>query len=509
MSVTSFNDVSSAKYASKNIIKVYHQKNIIWQISFNKYSSFKSSNGKLLLFNMNNSGSIEELYINDVKQELPVHTLIRNPNNNTYESTGPAQIYNLTENINTIRIKGNFSLKGSNLNISDFKIGSKTTTTEAMFTECGGTLQFHEFKNNEANNGENIRNISNMFLNSTYTNLDITNLKINNSRDIEGMFDGCKSLTTLKGLNTLITNDVINMKNLFRNCESLLNLDVSNFNMKKVVNISGMFNNCKKITALSTNNWVGNEIKDISYLFSGCEELLSINISRLSFNKVEKINNLFENCKKLSNLQMPTISIDNITNISYVFFGCQSLNQTINIDNWIYDNVENMEGTFGDCPAFDTLNVSGWNISNVTNISKTFYNSKNPMFDLVTWDTHKIEKYEDCFKNVPISTEIWIDSDIFWNSTTNDMFTESDLGWLGVFSDVNTTFYVNALTDTEAINVVNLSSGSITKFRINRVDIAMPATKVITRDNANNYILPKGYNRISIQGQFSLYNIRY
>ena len=65
---------------------------------------------------------------------------------------------------------------------------------------------------------------------------------------------------------------------------------------------------------------------------------------------------------------MPTISIDNITNISYVFFGCQSLNQTINIDNWIYDNVENMEGTFGDCPAFDTLNVSGWNISNVTNI---------------------------------------------------------------------------------------------------------------------------------------------
>lgn len=36
MSVTSFNDVSSAKYASKNIVKVYHQKNIVWQISFNK-----------------------------------------------------------------------------------------------------------------------------------------------------------------------------------------------------------------------------------------------------------------------------------------------------------------------------------------------------------------------------------------------------------------------------------------------------------------------------------------
>ena len=34
----------------------------------------------------------------------------------------------------------------------------------------------------------------------------------------------------------------------------------------------------------------------------------------------------------------------------------------------------------------------------------------------------------------------------------------------------------------------------------------MPVNKVITGDNANNYILPKGYNRISIQGNFSLYN---
>ena len=451
MSTTSFNDVSSAKYTDKNIIKVYHQKNIIWQISFNKYSSFKSGSGNLSLYNLNTIGSIEELYINDIKQELPTCVLSYNPNNDSYESVGSIKTYALTNSVNTIRIKGNFSLKGSNLNITDFVIGSATNTTEAMFIECGGSLQFSISNNN----GENIKNMSNMFLNSKYTNLDIANLKVNNSYNIEGMFDGCRYLTSLKGLNTLNTKEVISMKNLFRNCESLINLDIYNFNMNKVVNIAGMFNNCKKLTELNTSNWFGSEIEDISYLFSGCEELSSINISGLNLNNLKKINNLFENCKKLSNLQIPTINIDSISDISYVFFGCQSLTQNINIDNWIYDNVENMEGTFGDCPAFDTLDVSGWNTSNVRNISKTFYNSKNPMFNLVTWNTEKIEKYEDCFKNVPIETEIWIDSDIFWNYVTNDMFTESDLGWLGVFSDINTTFYVNALTDTEVINVVN------------------------------------------------------
>ena len=46
-----------------------------------------------------------------------------------------------------------------------------------MFIECGGSLQFSISNNN----GENIKNMSNMFINSKYTNLDIANLKVNNS----------------------------------------------------------------------------------------------------------------------------------------------------------------------------------------------------------------------------------------------------------------------------------------------------------------------------------------
>ena len=104
MSTTSFNDVSSAKYTDKNIIKVYHQKNIIWQISFNKYSSFKSGSGNLSLYNLNTIGSIEELYINDIKQELPTCVLSYNPNNDSYESVGSIKTYALTNSVNTIRI---------------------------------------------------------------------------------------------------------------------------------------------------------------------------------------------------------------------------------------------------------------------------------------------------------------------------------------------------------------------------------------------------------------------
>ena len=64
---------------------------------------------------------------------------------------------------------------------------------------------------------------------------------------MEGMFDGCGQLKKLKGIEKFNTKGVKNMKDMFRACSELKELDLSNFNTSKVTNMKRMFYFCEKI----------------------------------------------------------------------------------------------------------------------------------------------------------------------------------------------------------------------------------------------------------------------
>ena len=48
------------------------------------------------------------------------------------------------------------------------------------------------------------------------------------------MFNNCKKLKEIKGLNKFITSKVIIMKAMFQDCNELVHLDLSNFNTSNV-----------------------------------------------------------------------------------------------------------------------------------------------------------------------------------------------------------------------------------------------------------------------------------
>ena len=60
------------------------------------------------------------------------------------------------------------------------------------------------------------------------------------------IFCGCESLTNLD-LSNFNTQNVTNMECMFRNCESLTNLNLSNFNTQNVTNMGFMFDACKSL----------------------------------------------------------------------------------------------------------------------------------------------------------------------------------------------------------------------------------------------------------------------
>ena len=54
---------------------------------------------------------------------------------------------------------------------------------------------------------------------------------------MECLFFGCESLKTIKGINDLNTNKVINMNDIFYGCSSLLNVDTCKFkDIKQIKN---------------------------------------------------------------------------------------------------------------------------------------------------------------------------------------------------------------------------------------------------------------------------------
>ena len=97
----------------------------------------------------------------------------------------------------------------------------------------------------------------------------------NNLTDISYMFFYCinleKIIFTIKGLNT---SNVTNMKGMFRDCEKLEKLNLSNFDTSNVTDMSGMFNGCSLLKELNLNNFNTLNVTSMRYMFNGCNKLI-------------------------------------------------------------------------------------------------------------------------------------------------------------------------------------------------------------------------------------------
>ena len=84
------------------------------------------------------------------------------------------------------------------------------------------------------------------YMNWNITKLDTTHLNTFNIMNMENMFANCQSLTSLD-LSNFDTSNVTSMTGMFAICRSLTSLDVSNFDTSNVTSMSAMFVNCSSL----------------------------------------------------------------------------------------------------------------------------------------------------------------------------------------------------------------------------------------------------------------------
>ena len=90
------------------------------------------------------------------------------------------------------------------------------------------------------------------------------------------------------------------MNGMFDNCRSLTSLDVSNWDTSNVTNMDAMFNNCRSLTTLDLSNWDTSNVTNMGSMFWGCNALTSLDISKWDTSNVTNMTRMFDSCKSLT-----------------------------------------------------------------------------------------------------------------------------------------------------------------------------------------------------------------
>ena len=195
------------------------------------------------------------------------------------------------------------------------------------------------------------------FNNNNFTNLIFKNVDIGNVTNMDSMFYGCSSLTSLD-LSTWHTSNVTCMNYMFYNCSSLTSLDVSKFDTSNVTYMVYMFYGCSSLTSLDVSKFDTSKVTDMHGMFYNCSALTSLDVSKFDTSKVTDMPNMFNSCRKLTFLDLSGWDTSKVTNMDYMFYYCRALT-SLDISGWDISNVTGMNNMFYYCRALKTIRMVG------------------------------------------------------------------------------------------------------------------------------------------------------
>ena len=199
--------------------------------------------------------------------------------------------------------------------ILDYQINSFEGLFE--FCNCIESISFIKFYRN------NIKNMSNLFSNSSVSKINFYNFVTEKVTDMNNMFRNCNFLEELN-LSNFSTNNVIDMSDMFRDCSSIKELDLSYFNTNKVTNMSGMFSGCKSLSKINLSNFNTNEVTNMSGMFSWCSSLKELDLSSFNTRKVTSMSYLFNECLILEKLNISNFNMSSVKNMLYMLSRCSN-----------------------------------------------------------------------------------------------------------------------------------------------------------------------------------------
>ena len=279
--------------------------------------------------------------------------------------------------------------QATSINLSNFNT-SKVTNMSAMFYKSQATtLDLSSFDTS------NVTLMDFMFAYSQATTLDASKLNTSIVKNMSYMF--IDSQATTLDLSNFDTSNVTNMYSMFEGSQATT-LDVSNFDTSKVTDMGWMFKG-NKSTTVDVSKFDTSNVTNMSNMFSN-SQATTLDVSNFNTSNVTNMSDMFSN-SQATTLDVSNFNTSKVTNMSYMFWNSKST--MLDVSNFNTSNVTNMSYMFYNSQA-TTLDVSNFNTSKVTNMSYMFWNSKSTMLDVSNFNTSNVTNMSYMFSGSKATT---------------------------------------------------------------------------------------------------------
>ena len=199
---------------------------------------------------------------------------------------------------------------------------------------------------------------------SSVNMIDLTGADTSGITDMSQMFQHIPHTThTLKVVKGLtVTDKVKNMSKMFYMCQTLTNIDMSNFDTQNVEDMSQMFFLCSKLRELDLSKFNTTKVTKMSCMFWGCYDLEKLDLSKFDTKNVRSMSQMFLLCQNIKVLDLSSFNTEQLNNMESMFFGMTNL-QTLNIGSFNTKNVNDMGGLFHKCSSITSLDLSNFIIN--------------------------------------------------------------------------------------------------------------------------------------------------
>ena len=174
----------------------------------------------------------------------------------------------------------------------------------------------------------NCKSINAMFYGDTnLKNFDINDLNVSTITDYRWAFSRMNSITSLVLENWDVSNGE-NFDGMISECRNLENIKLGKWNTQKGKSFFAMFSDCTNLKEIDgLENWDTSNFTDIGNMFYNCISLTNINVSNWNTSNVIAGYKVFYNCSSLQNLNISNWNTTNMSNLSNIFEEMNNLKQ--------------------------------------------------------------------------------------------------------------------------------------------------------------------------------------
>ena len=246
-------------------------------------------------------------------------------------------------------------------------------------------------------------------------------------------------------LNFLRTHLVTTMYQMFYGCESIAELDTSNFDTSNVLNMDFLFEALYNVTSLNVESFDTSNVTSMRGTFSGCQSIIELDLSNFDTSNVLYMFTLFGGCYNLESLDLSLFDTSKVIDMEYMFGSCTSLTN-LDLTSFNTSSLVWAEAMFSDCTNLVTINLNSFDTSNVISMHSLFSGcSALTSLDLSTFDTSKVTNMSSMFEGCSALTSLDLRIATFIIVTYNtDMFANITNGINIIVKDTAAQTFINA-----------------------------------------------------------------